>query len=74
VSRRVRAIRRGRTSTGGRFSVRARRGLNRLRFSGRIKGRPLAPGGYVLHAVAVDRKHRESAPATVRFRIVPLKD
>lgn len=66
---RARAMRRGRTTTGGRFSVRARRGLNRLRFSGRIKGRPLAPGGYVLQAVAIDRKHGESPAATVRFRI-----
>jgi len=59
----------GRTVTGGRFSVRARRGLNRFRFSGRLRGRPLAPGGYVLRAIAVDRARRESAPATVRFRI-----
>ena len=59
----------GRTVTGGRFSVRARRGLNRLRFSGRLRGRPLAPGGYVLRALAVDRARRESAPATVRFHI-----
>jgi hypothetical protein len=59
----------GRTVTGGRFSVRARRGLNRLRFSGRLRGRPLAPGGYVLRAIAMDRGRPESAPTTVRFRI-----
>ncbi len=59
----------GRTVTGGRFSLRATRGLNRIRFSGRLRGRPLAPGGYVLRAIAVDRAHRESAPAAVRFRI-----
>ena len=59
----------GRTVTGGRFSVRARRGLNRLRFSGRLRGRPLAPGGYVLRAIASDRGRPESAPVTVRFRI-----
>src|SRR5829696_8558314 len=41
----------GRTASGGRFSVRGRRGLNRLRFSGRVRGRPLAPGAYLLRAV-----------------------
>jgi hypothetical protein len=61
----------GRTVSGGRFSARAKRGVNRFRFSGRLRGRPLAPGGYVLRAIAVDRAHQESAPATVRFRIKP---
>ena len=56
-------------STGGRFSTRGRRGLNRLRFSGRVRGRPLAPGVYVLEAVAVDRAGRKSAAIAVRFRI-----
>jgi hypothetical protein len=66
--------RRGRTgrrahSTGGRFSAHGRRGLNRLRFSARVRGRPLAPGAYVLEARAVDRAGRTSAPAATRFRI-----
>ena len=56
-------------STGGRFSVRGRRGLNRLRFSGRVRGRPLAEGAYVLEALAVDRAGRKSAAIAVRFRI-----
>lgn len=55
--------------TGGRFSARGRRGLNRLRFSGRVRGHPLAVGSYVLRAVAVDRSRRTSAPTAVRFRI-----
>lgn len=55
--------------SGGRFAVRARRGLNRLRFSGRVRGRALAPGAYTLRAVAVDRAGRASAPAELRFRI-----
>ena len=38
------ARRRTPLATGGRFSARGRRGLNRLRFSGRVRGRPLAPG------------------------------
>ena len=56
-------------ATGGRFSTRGRRGHNRLRFSGRVRGRPLAEGAYVLEAVAVDRAGRRSAPTAVRFRI-----
>jgi hypothetical protein len=56
-------------SIGGRFSARGRRGLNRLRFSGRVRGRPLAEGAYVLEAVAVDRAGRKSASTAVRFRI-----
>ena len=71
------AIRRGQIvrsrapSTGGHFSVRGRRGVNRLRFSGRVRGRKLAEGAYVLEAVAVDRAGRTSAPTAVRFRIGP---
>jgi hypothetical protein len=56
-------------ASGGRFSVQARRGLNRLRFSGRVRGRPLAEGAYVLEAVAADRAGRTSAPMATRFRI-----
>jgi hypothetical protein len=56
-------------STGGRFSAPGRRGLNRLRFSGRVGGRPLAEGAYVLRAVARDRAGRTSASTARRFRI-----
>ena len=44
-------------------------GLNRLRFSGRMRGRPLAEGPYVFEAAAVDRAGRESTAIAVRFRI-----
>lgn len=64
----------GGRSAGGRFSARGRRGLNRLRFSGRLRRKPLAPAEYVLSAVAVDRAGRESAPAAVRFRIQEESD
>ena len=37
---RRRTVRAGRTREGGRFSVRGKRGLNRLRFSGRVRGPP----------------------------------
>ncbi|HEX6585045.1 MAG TPA: hypothetical protein VF056_15700 [Thermoleophilaceae bacterium] len=56
-------------SLGGRFTVRGRRGLNRLRFSGRVRGRALAAGAYVLSAAAVDRGGRKSATKAVRFWI-----
>jgi hypothetical protein len=52
-----------------RFQVRGRRGLNRMRFSGRIRGRALAEGRYTLAAVAVNRAGRASAPTTFRFGI-----
>jgi hypothetical protein len=53
-----------------RFQVRGRRGLNRMRFTGRLHGRALPEGAYVLEAVATDRVDRMSAPLVVRFRIV----
>ncbi len=70
-----RAVARRRTVTGGRFSVPARRGLNRLRFSGRIHGRALAAGGYVLTAIAVDRARKPaSQPISVPFSITDKTD
>jgi hypothetical protein len=60
----------GRFATGGRFAVRGRLGLNRLRLSGRVRGRPLAPGTYVLRAVAVDIAGRTSGPVALPFRIL----
>jgi hypothetical protein len=53
----------------GRFSVPGRRGLNRLRFSGRLRGRALPPGTYRLTAQAVDRSGRASPPADVGFHV-----
>ncbi len=58
-----------RGSASLRFSTRARRGVNRLRFSGRIHGRALPPGGYRLLATAVDRAGRRSTTVTADFRI-----
>jgi hypothetical protein len=57
-----------------RFQVRGRRGLNRLRFTGRIRGRPLPEGTYVLTAVATDRAGLTSAPSAARFRIARRRD
>ena len=52
-----------------RFQVRGRRGLNRMRFTGRIRGRALAEGAHTLAAVAVDRAGRASTPSAFRFAI-----
>jgi hypothetical protein len=56
------------TALAGRFTVRGRRGLNRLRFTGRLRGRALPKGAYRLTAVAV-RGAERSKPASVAFRI-----
>ncbi|HEV3378710.1 MAG TPA: hypothetical protein VG126_15675 [Thermoleophilaceae bacterium] len=53
----------------GRFSIRARKSLNRLRFSGRLRGRSLAAGSYRLTAHAIDPTGVASAPASTSFRI-----
>lgn len=61
-----------RVTPGGprlRFQARGRRGVNRMRFTGRIGGRRLTAGDYGLTAVARDRMGLDSAPASVRFRI-----
>jgi hypothetical protein len=58
-----------RTAAIPRFSARGRRGLNRFRFSGRIRGRALAPGAYRLLVSAVDRAGRRSPTRTADFKI-----
>jgi hypothetical protein len=51
----------------GSFSVRAHAGVNRVRFRGRLGGRPLAEGTYRLVARA---RGQEMAAATVTFVVV----
>jgi hypothetical protein len=53
----------------GRFSIRGHRGLNRLRFTGRLRGRPLPAGSYRLTARALDRAGLATAPSSVGFGI-----
>ncbi len=53
----------------GRFSVRGHRGLNRLRFSGRLRGRALPSGSYRLTALAIGRDGLVSGPESVGFRV-----
>jgi hypothetical protein len=57
-----------------RFQVRGHRGLNRMRFSGRVRGRPLTADDYTLTAIATSRAGLPSAPATARFRIERPED
>jgi hypothetical protein len=53
----------------GRFSVRGRRGANRLRFTGRLRGRALPAGPYRLTAQATDRGGLASPAASAAFRV-----
>ena len=50
----------------GSFSKRDRRGVNRLRFTGRFHGHALAPGRYVLRATATLDK-TASKPISITF-------
>lgn len=71
------ATARFRVTPGGerlRFQVRGRRGVNRVRFSGRIRGRSLAAGSYTLTGTAVNRTGLRSAPQAVPFRIERPQD
>ena len=54
----------------GRKRVRGHSGLNRVRFNGRIKGRPLAPGKYTITVVVVRAGHRTRV-GTLAVEVVP---
>ena len=54
----------------GSFSRASRAGLNQVRFSGRLRGRALAPGRYRLVVVAMDSRGLRSRARSVSFRIV----
>ena len=45
----------------GAFTIRARSGVNRIRFDGRLRGRPLPPGGYRLVVRAGDARRDAAA-------------
>jgi hypothetical protein len=59
-----RYVRRGSISGAGKT------GPNRLRFSGRLRGKPLAPGRYRATLRATDSAGQKSKRSRVRFRIV----
>ena len=70
-TRRNRSARRcARYVARGTFTVAAVAGQNRFRFTGRTRGRRLAPGRYRLSAVARDAAGNASAARRAAFRIV----
>jgi hypothetical protein len=54
----------------GGFSKPSKAGLNRYRFSGRLKGKKLPPGAYRLRVVAVDAAGNRSVPKYAPFKII----
>lgn len=55
----------------GSFTAAGASGANSLRFSGRLAGKPLAPGSYRLTAEALDSSgNRSATPPTRPFRIL----
>lgn len=57
--------------TVGSRSQQAKAGADKLRWNGRLKGKPLRPGSYRATVVATDKVGGRSAPKTVGFRILP---
>jgi hypothetical protein len=60
--------RRTRTLRGG-FTRRGKRGVDRARFNGRLRGHRLRAGRYYLVATATDLAGNRSKPARAKFRI-----
>jgi hypothetical protein len=54
----------------GALRQRGHAGSNRLTFPGRLRGRPLKPGRYVLVAVATDAAGNASSRRRAAFRVV----
>jgi hypothetical protein len=52
------------------FNKPSKAGTNRYGFSGRLRGKKLAPGAYRMRAVAVDAEGHKSAPKYAPFRIL----
>jgi 6-phosphogluconolactonase (cycloisomerase 2 family) len=58
----------------GGLSRKAETGANKLKWNGRLKGKPLRPGSYRATVVATDKAGGRSAPKTVGFRILPPRE
>ncbi len=56
----------------GSRSQAAKAGANRLKWNGRLKGKPLPAGSYRATVVATDKAGGRSAAKTVGFRVLPL--
>jgi hypothetical protein len=57
----------------GSRAQRAKAGLNRLRFNGDLKRKPLTPGSYRATVVATDKAGGRSDPKTVGFRVLATR-
>jgi hypothetical protein len=49
-------------------------GANKLKWNGKLKGKPLPPGSYRATVVATDKAGGRSTPKTVGFRVLPLPE
>jgi hypothetical protein len=58
------------TTLRGSFTHQGQAGANKLRFTGRLKGRKQQPGRYRLRATATDPAGNKSPPKRSRFRII----
>jgi PKD domain/Lactonase, 7-bladed beta-propeller len=56
----------------GSLRKKGKAGLNKLKWNGKAKGKPLAPGAYRATVVAIDPAGGQSPPKRVGFRILPL--
>lgn len=56
--------------TAGTLSASGKAGANTLKFSGKLRRRKLAPGSYLLTAVATDSARAKSKPVRLAFKIV----
>lgn len=56
----------------GSRSKASKKGKNKLKWNGKLKGKPLPPGRYRATAVATDKAGARSAPKRVAFRILPV--
>ena len=52
----------------------AKVGVNKLKWNGRLKGKPLSPGSYRATVTATDKAGGRSASKTVGFRILPPQE
>ena len=55
---------------GSRIKKDGKGGWNEIAFGGKLKGKPLAPGGYRITAVATDSAQGRSAPRSAAFRVL----
>jgi hypothetical protein len=62
-----------RLKTLGSLVAKGKAGKNKLRFSGKLHGKPLPPGRYLAKATAVDSAGRKSTPRSTPFKVLPAR-